>query len=112
MTDQTPNVAPDMENQEPFIPPKYMLILSLVGFLVAIVVALTQPEFSVIGYGGLAFGVLALIAWALMAPDQAKGAITGRTARFGGLSVIVTLIVLAALIAIYAGVRSLKARLD
>jgi hypothetical protein len=112
MTDHTPNVSPDMENQEPFIPPKYMLILSLVGFLVAIVVALTQPEFGVIGYGGLAFGVLALLAWVLMAPDQAKAALTGRTARFGGVSVLVTLVFIGALIAVYVGVRSLKARVD
>ncbi len=113
MTDQTPdfNKQPQ-EQQEPFFPPQYLLILSVLGFAIALIVALTQPAFGVVGYGGLAFGVLALIAWVLMAPDQARDALSGRTARFGGLSVLVTFILIVALIGIYGVVRNLKISKD
>ncbi|MEP7290123.1 MAG: Gldg family protein [Chloroflexota bacterium] len=107
MTDQTPN-----STNEPFIPPHYLLILSGLGFLAALIVALTQAEFGVLGYGGLAFGVLALLMWVLLAPQQARNAITGRTVRFGGTSLIVTIVLLVALIGIYAVVRNLNLRAD
>lgn len=98
--------------QEPFIPPHYLLLLSVLGFIVAGIVAFTQPTFSVVGYGGLAFGFLALLAWILLAPQQAKAVVTGRTAQFGGTSLLVTLIVLVALIAIYTLVRNQSWQLD
>lgn len=105
--------APDQNNsQEPFIPPHYLLILSALGFAAALIVAATQPEFGVIGYGGLAFGVLALLMWVLIAPEQAKAALTGRTARFGGTSLLVTLVLLVALIGVYVIVRNLNLRVD
>lgn len=109
MAQQTPNPT---NQQEPFIPPQYLLILSGLGFVVAIVVALTQAEFGVVGYGGLAFGVLALLMWALMAPQQARSAFTGRTARFGGTSVLVTVLMLVAMIVIYIVVRNANLRYD
>ena len=65
-----------------------------------------------IGYGGLAFGVLALLMWVLIAPEQAKAALTGRTARFGGTSLLVTLVLLVALIGVYVIVRNLNLRAD
>ncbi len=113
MTIQTPepNKLPQ-EQQEAFFPPQYLLILSVLGFAIALIVAVTQPAFGVVGYGGIAFGVLALVAWVLMAPDQAKGALSGRTARFGGLSVLVTFILIVAMIAIYGVVRNLKVSKD
>jgi hypothetical protein len=98
--------------QEPFIPPQYLLILSVLGFIVAGIVAFTQPTFSVVGYGGLTFGFLALLAWVLLAPQQAKALFTGRTARFGGTSLFVTIIVLAMLVGIYTVVRNQEWRLD
>lgn len=98
--------------QEPFIPPQYLLILSVLGFIVAGIVAFTQPTFTVIGYGGLTFGFLALLAWVLLAPQQAKSVFTGRTARFGGTSLLVTIIVLAMLVGIYTVVRNQEWRLD
>lgn len=98
--------------QEPFIPPQYLLILSVLGFIVAGIVAFTQPTFSVVGYGGLTFGILALLAWVLLAPQQAKSVITGRTARFGGTSLFVTIIVLAMLIGVYTVVRNQDLRVD
>ena len=98
--------------QEPLIPPRYLLILSALGFLVALIVAATQPEFGVVGYGGLAFGILALLMWVLLAPDQARGVLTGRTARFGGTSLLVTVLLIAVLIGIYAVVRNANLRVD
>lgn len=100
------------EAAEPIIPPGYLLGLAAVGFLVAIFVAATQPTFSVVGIGGLAFGILALVLWVVLAPDRARGVIGGRTARFGGTSLIVTILVLAALVGIYVVVRNLNLRAD
>lgn len=117
MTEQTPNqptpqVPPQEAPQEPFIPPRYLLILAGLAILVAIVVALTQPTFGVVGYGAVAFGILALLLWALLSPDAARNALTGRTARFGGTSLIVTIILLVALIGVYVVVRNLNLRYD
>lgn len=114
MEQKNPNEFPETPTieQEPFIPPQYLLILSLLGFAVAIIVALTQPTFSVVGYGGLAFGILFLLGWILLAPQQAKAVITGRTARYGGTSLFITILVLAALIGIYTVVRNLNLQID
>ncbi len=109
MAQQTPNPT---TQQEPFIPPQYLLILSALGFVAAAVVALTQPEFGVVGYGGLAFGILALLLWALLSPQAARAAFTGRTARFGGTSIVVTLLLLVVLIGVYAVVRNANLRVD
>jgi hypothetical protein len=98
--------------QEAFIPPYYMLILALVGLAVALIVALTQPTFTVVGWGGLGIMILSLVAWVVMAPDQAKAVLTGRTARYGGTSVLVTVIFLIALVGIYAVVRGANWRAD
>ncbi len=111
MTDQTPN-NPNPAQQEPFIPPQYLLILAILGIAVAFIVALTQPEFGVIGYGGLAFGILALLMWVLLAPQQARSAFTGRTARYGGTSLLVTILLLVVLVGIYVVVRNLKLSAD
>ncbi len=99
-------------HEEAFIPPWVLLGLSGLGFIVAIIVALTQPSFGIIGYGGLAFGVLALIAWVLLAPAQAKGILTGRTLRFGGTSLLVTILVIVALAVIYVLARNQSVRVD
>jgi hypothetical protein len=98
--------------QEAFIPPYYMLILALVGLVVAAVVLLTQPTFNVVGWGGLGIMILSLVAWVFMAPDQAKAVVTGRTARYGGTSILVTVIFLLALVGIYAVVRGANWRAD
>ncbi len=110
MSEQTPNMN-DME-QEPLFPPHYLLILAGVGFVAALFVYLTQPQFNVFGWGGLAIAVLSLIGWTLLAPDQLKAILTGRTARFGGTTVLVTVVFLVALIAIYVVVRQQGWRVD
>lgn len=110
MTDQTPETLP--EAQEPFIPPHYLLTLAGVAFLVAIVVAFTQADFGVVGFGALALGLLALLGWALMAPDQLKAMVTGRGARFGGLSFFVTVVVLVAMALVYVFARNQNVQWD
>ena len=110
MTDQTPENL--HETQEPFIPPQYLLALAGIAFLGALIVAFTQAEFGVVGFGALALGLLALVGWALMAPGQVRAMLTGRAARFGGLSVFVTLVVIIAMILVYAFVRNQKFQLD
>jgi hypothetical protein len=107
------NENPNMPNeQEPFIPPYYMLILSLVAFVIFVIVALTQTTVNVVGWGAIGIAILSLVAWVFMAPQQAKAVITGRTARFGGVSILVTLVFMAALVAIYAIVRDQNWRAD
>lgn len=106
----TPN--PNLNEQEPFIPPFYMLILAGIGLLIAVVVALTQATFSVVGWGGLGLAVLSVIVWGFMAPQQVKSMLTGRTARYGGTTVLITALFLIALIAVYSFVKGRSLRLD
>lgn len=108
--DQIPNS--NSPEQEPFIPPYFLLILAGLGFLIALIVLLTQASFTVVGWGGLGLGVLGLLIWGLMAPDQARAILTGRTARYGGTTVVVTVIFIAALVAIYAFVKGRSIRWD
>lgn len=109
MVNQNPNMP---NEQDPFIPPYYMLILGLIAFFIFVGVALTQPSLNVIGWGALGIAILSFVAWIFMAPDQAKALFTGRTARFGGTSILVTVVFLAALVAIYAVVRDQDWRAD
>jgi len=104
--------TPNTQQEEAFIPPSYMLILAGIGLLVAIIVFLTQPNFSVVGWGGLGIMVLSLFAWVLMSPQQARDFLTGRSLRFGGTSLIVTIVLLVALVAIYTFVRGQNIQLD
>ncbi|HUN05160.1 MAG TPA: Gldg family protein [Aggregatilineales bacterium] len=108
---QTPNLPPP-QDQEPFIPPFWLLIVAIVGFVIAFIVLVTQPTFTVVGWGGLGLGLLGLIAWALMSPEQARNLLTGKTARYGGTSVIVTVVFLAALVVIYILIRNQNIRAD
>ncbi|MBL8163629.1 MAG: GldG family protein [Anaerolineae bacterium] len=110
MSAQIPNTTP--KEQEPFIPPYFMLILAAVGFIVALVVLLTQPQFTVVGWGGLGLGLLSLLAWVLMAPQQARALVTGRTALYGGTTILVSGLLIAALIGIYAFAKSRNVRID
>lgn len=113
MSEELKNQEPvAAEAQEPLIPPQILLFVALAGFIVAFIVLFTQPEFGVVGYGGLAFGVLALVAWIFMAPDQARSFFGGRNVRFGGFTIVVSLIVILALVGIYTAVRTLELRYD
>ncbi len=108
MTDnQTP---PEM--QEPLIPPAYLLAIGLGGLFLALLVGISQPELGALGFGALGIGLISLVAWALLAPQQAVAVLTGRTARFGGVSFFVTILLIAALIVVYIFVRNQEVRLD
>ena len=99
------------QDEQPFIPPHYLLILTAVGVLIALI-AFAQSADNVIGWGGLGIALLSLVAWVFMAPEQAKAALTGRTVRHGGTSLFVTIIVLTALIAVYTLIRGANWRVD
>ncbi len=109
-TNPTPNA--NQANQEAFIPPYYMLILALFGLLIAVIVAVTQPTFTVVGWGGLGLAALSLVAWALMAPGEARAVLTGRTARYGGASLLVTVVFIIALIFLYIFIQGRNLRVD
>lgn len=109
-TNPTPNA--NQAHQEAFIPPYYMLILALFGLLVAVIVAVTQPAFNVVGWGGLGLAALSLVAWALMAPGEARAVLTGRTARYGGASLLVTVVFIIALIFLYIFIQGRNLRID
>jgi ABC-type uncharacterized transport system involved in gliding motility auxiliary subunit len=113
----TPNPDPNVlhtpnAEQDPFIPPSWILGLAGIGLLVSLVVLLTQAQFGVIGWGGLALAGLSLVVWVFMSPAQAKAIVTGRTARYGGTTVLVTVLFIAALSAVYTFVKGANIRLD
>lgn len=89
---------------QPFLPPRSLLLLALAAGLAALVAFATGAE-AAIAWGALGIAVLALAGWALTAPQELRAVLTGRTLRFGGTSLLVTLVVLAALVAIYTFVR-------
>ena len=91
-------------DDQPFLPPRSLLLLALAAGLVALVAFATGAE-AAIAWGALGIAVLALAGWALTAPQELRAVLTGRTLRFGGTSLLVTLVVLAALVAIYTFVR-------
>lgn len=89
---------------QPFLPPRSLLLLALAAGLVALLAFATGAE-AAIAWGALGIAVLALAGWAFTAPQELRAVLTGRTLRFGGTSLLVTLVVLAALVAIYTFVR-------
>ncbi len=94
------------------IPAHYLLYVAGAGLLIALSVGLMQPEFNVVGWSGLALTLLALLGWALLAPDQLKAVLTGRGARYGGTAFVVTVVFIVALVAVYALVRDQGWRVD
>lgn len=99
-------------DQEPLFPPSFLLGLAGIGLIVALIVLLTQPAFDVIGWGGLALAALALVGWALLAPDRARLVLSSRWLRYGGLALVVLLLVSAALIGLYTVARAQNWRTD
>jgi ABC-type uncharacterized transport system involved in gliding motility auxiliary subunit len=117
MAEQKPSLneelnALDQQQQEPFIPPRFLLILAGVGLLIAFIVAITQPTFTVVGWGGLVLAAVSIVLWALLSPDTLKEFLSGRSVRFGGVSIIVTIVVLLALAGIYTVARGQNIRID
>lgn len=102
----------EVNDSAPFIPPTALLALAGFGFGIALVVLLSQPTFGVIGFGALAFGVLALLMWVVLNPSHARSVVTGRAFRFGGTSILVTVVLLVALVVIYIFARNQSIRFD
>ncbi|MCA9908438.1 MAG: Gldg family protein, partial [Anaerolineae bacterium] len=113
MNDQTPNTTSETaQEQEPFIPPSYLLILAIIGFVGTLIVLLTQPSFGVVGWGSLIFGAILFVGWLVMAPQGGRSPIRGRTLRYGGTSVLMTILVLVALGTLYVVARGMNLRQD
>ncbi|MCU0512522.1 MAG: GldG family protein [Anaerolineae bacterium] len=108
----SPTTTPETETSAPLFPPGLLLIVAGAGFLVALLHLLTQPTFGVVGWGGLALGVLTLFVWVIMAPEQAASILTGRSAQYGGTAIVVTTIVLVALVLVYVVIRNFNISQD
>lgn len=99
------------ESTEPLIPSWLLLGAALLGLIVAFGVTFTQG-INIVVIGALAVSIASVVAWALFAPQEFRGFITGRGVRFGGLSIVVTLVFVAALIGIYSVVKAQNWRVD
>jgi hypothetical protein len=100
------------EDAEPFIPPRTLLILSGIGFLVAVVVRFTQPVFGIVGFGGLAVAVLGLVAFVLLSPRSITAGLRSRSVRYGTLTLAITVLFLVALAFVYLLARGANVRVD
>lgn len=109
---QTPNNPDVNNNQEPFIPPFYMLIVAGVSLLIVLIILFTQPTFTVVGWGALGLALLSVLAWGFMAPDQLRSIVTGNTARYGTTTIFITILVLVALVVAYAFIKGREWRTD
>ena len=94
------------------IPPNAILLLAGVGLIIALVVAFTQATFTVIGWIGIAIAVLSIVGWGIIVPQQVRDALTGRTTRYGGTALVVTVVVIVALVGIYSLFRGLNIQTD
>ncbi len=99
------------ESTEPLIPSWLLLGAATLGLIVAFGVTFTQG-INIVVIGALAVSLASVVTWALFSPQEFRGFITGRGVRFGGLSIIVTLVFVAALIGIYSVVKSQNWRVD
>lgn len=91
--------------------PQYLLALAVIGFALTVASGF-QPSFGFMGMIGLSLLGLSIVTWGLIAPEQLRAAITGRTARYGGTSFVVTVVLIGALIALYVLMRGLNFTFD
>ncbi len=111
MAEENRNPVLDTDNEveeivEPIIPPSIMLLVALLGIAVALWAAFTQQgSNNIFFWGGLGFALLSLVAYVLLAPQQFTSFLTGRVVRFGGTSILVTVVFIVALTALYVFVR-------
>ncbi len=104
--------ADDDGIDEPIIPPNLLVGLTIAGIVVAFVTLLLQGQLGVIGYASLVVGVISLVALIVTAPRVLLDAMSGRTFRFGGTSVLVTLIFIIMLMVVYWFVAELDLEYD
>lgn len=91
--------------------PQYLLGLAILGLALTIVGGF-QPRFGIMGFAGLGILGLSVVTWAIIAPEQLRAALVGRTTRYGGTAFVVTVVLLTALVALYALFRSLNLTFD
>jgi hypothetical protein len=87
--------------QQPIVPLSLLVGFAVVGLLVAFASLLVSGALGIVGWAALGVGALALVALAVLAPRTVLSAFSGRSFRFGGTSVLVTVVLLGALIAAY-----------
>ena len=87
--------------QQPIIPPFILIGLAGVGLLVAFTSLLVSGALGIVGWAALGVGALALVALVVLATQTVLSAFTGRNFRFGGTSILVTVVLIGALIAGY-----------
>jgi hypothetical protein len=91
--------------------PQYLLALAVIGLALTLASGF-QPRFGFMGMVGLSILGLSIMTWGVIAPEQLRAAITGRTARYGGTSFVVTVVVIVALIALYILMRGISLTFD
>ncbi len=105
--EQTPQPqTPAPDDTTPVIPPQFLLALSGLGFLAGLLVLLFSNEANAIVFGGFGVGVIGLVFWVLMNPDDAKATLTGRNVTFSVTAAVVLLLTVFASGLIYAVVQS------
>ncbi|MCA9914699.1 MAG: Gldg family protein [Anaerolineae bacterium] len=102
----TPQPTTPNPEQEPIIPPSVLLIIAAVSFLLAVGVLFTQTDFGVVGFGALGVGIISLVVWAAMNPDDFMNLLRGRAVSFGGTAILVSVLVIIASIVLYAVIDS------
>jgi hypothetical protein len=91
--------------------PQYLLSVALIGLALTIASGF-QPRFGFMGMAGLSILGLSIVTWGVIAPEQLRAAITGRTARYGGTALVVTVVSITAMVALYVLVRGLDLTFD
>lgn len=101
-------------NQElpPIIPSWVLLAVVGLGILLGIIVGLLQGEFGIVTVASFLVSFIALLAWALMFPEQLLDIIKGRSFAFGGTAVIVTVILIVAASFVYIVIKEQAWRTD
>ncbi|MBC8098038.1 MAG: Gldg family protein [Armatimonadetes bacterium] len=97
------NTTPQ-SNLDPIIPPSLLIGGAVIALAASFGVAFTGGS-AVVVVALLAVALLMTVGWALFAPDQFRALLQGRGLRFGGLSIVVTLVFIIALITVYAFIK-------
>lgn len=91
----------DNSPEEPILPSWVFSLITVAGLLVAVVVLFAMTEFNIVGWAGIGIAVISLIFRAFMFPEDVVNLIRGRNLAFGGLGVLVTIVVIVAAVLVY-----------
>lgn len=101
--EEVPVIADELP---PIIPHWVYLLVSVIGFAVSLGSLFTASEANFAVWAGLAVGVLVLIVWAYMFPEELLGIIKGRTLTFGAVGLGTTVVLIIASILVYNVIES------